>query len=696
RRESAGATPAAGEGVAGPDSLDQKLVHETRNQIRALVEEIAELSQANCDKIEFYEGFLMRCTQAMASIGGAIWEIEDGSITLQYQINLARTQLVDEETRNAHSRLISRKLVEGEACLVAANSGGEAAGQQANPTDHLLVLAPLKVNQRIVGIVEIFQRTDSGPATQRGYLRFLEQMSAHANTYLSSYQLRQYEERQRLWLTLDQFVRNVHLSLSLNETAFAIANEGRRVIDCDRVSLAMIRGGKMQTQVVSGLDSIERRADQIKRLNRLIQEVTRAQHPLWYAGDDTQLPPQIERCLHDYVDLAHSKVVGIIPLRKRELPKLKRNEATVNEQTPPGAVFAALVIEKLADESMPASLIKRTEAVADHASLALTNATAHNSILFAPLWQWLGQCSVIVSARNLPKTLLISAVLITAILAMCFVPYPFTLGSSGNLTPTTTHKIFALTDGTLTELHVPDDPDEIVQPNQLLAVLANPDLQREIQSLEGEINQTIEQIDKYNRIQTTASDQLEASRIMGDRAEAQERLLSLQEQVKLKKVEAQNLQVFAPHAGRIIDWKLRENLLRRPISRGQNLMTLVDPQTDWHIELELPERRTVHLFEALKQPAALEQIVVTFTLASYPGTTFTGKIIEIDRRLDVHSENNNTLKLIVAFDKSLIPRDLLREGTRVNAKVEVGKRSIGYVWLHELFETIQSQLMFWL
>ena len=55
-------------------------------------------------------------------------------------------------------------------------SGGEGEDAGGNPTGYLLVLAPLVGDGVVEGVIEVFQRPDSQPATQRGYLRFLIQM----------------------------------------------------------------------------------------------------------------------------------------------------------------------------------------------------------------------------------------------------------------------------------------------------------------------------------------------------------------------------------------------------------------------------------------------------------------------------------------------------------------------------------------
>ena len=48
----------------------------------------------------------------------------------------------------------------------------------------------------------------------------------------------------------------------------------------------------------------------------------------------------------------------------------------------------------------------------------------------------------------------------------------------------------------------------------------------------------------------------------------------------------------------------------------------------------------------------------------------------------------------MSHDKQQLPE--LRSDTTVTAKVHCGRRSIGYVVFHELLETVQSKILFWL
>ena len=277
-------------------AVDQNLVNETKKQISALIQEIAELAQSDVTTEDFYSGFLTRTTSALASVGGAVWTLkEEGNLSLTYHINLASSGLSDEpEKQVTHNRLLSRLAESGEPTLVAPQSSGAETDQPGNPTDFLLVICPLKIDQQVVGLVEVFQRAGTGPTTQRGYLRFLMQMCDIASDFLKNRRIRDFQDQQQLWSQLEGFIHATHRGLNPQQTAFSIANEGKRIIGCNRASIAIIKNGHSEIKSVSGLDSIERRASQVKLLNNLVKAAMRTGEPLWYFGSDHDLPPQIE------------------------------------------------------------------------------------------------------------------------------------------------------------------------------------------------------------------------------------------------------------------------------------------------------------------------------------------------------------------------------------------------------------------
>ena len=151
--------------------LDPQMIEQTKQHIRELVGEIAQLSKSEIAPEEFYGQFLPRVVSALAAEGGAVWTLNpEGRLALQYQIDLQKTGLRErEEAQAQHGRLLYKALSSSEGLLVPPRSGpgGEQDDQAANATDFLLVLGLLKTDLETVGVVEVFQRADSGPARRR-------------------------------------------------------------------------------------------------------------------------------------------------------------------------------------------------------------------------------------------------------------------------------------------------------------------------------------------------------------------------------------------------------------------------------------------------------------------------------------------------------------------------------------------------
>ena len=678
-------------------SVDNELVDQTKNQIRTLVQEIADLAQSDCSVDDFYEGFLTRTTNALASAGGAIWvrDSAEEPFKLRYHINLKKTVLAnDKKAQTRHGRLLQKLADAGEPALISPDSGSADGAMGGNPTEFLLIAGPLKIDNVTVGLVEIFQRPGAGPTTQRGYLRFLMQMCDIASDFLRNQQIRSFSSQQAMWQQLEQFMRLIHQGLDTNQTVYTLANEGRRLIDCDRVSVAMGTGRNCRIKSVSGLDSIERRAEQVKKLGSLAATVIRTGRPLWYSGDDDDLPPQIEKKLHTYVDKSFTKMLAIVPLIETQPESDESGQKTKTKKRKP---LGALIIEQLKDSRITPALEKRAQMVAEHGQMALTNANEHNSIFLMPVWKMFGKITSAFQGGNLFKTVAAFGAIALVCAFLALFPYSFGVSANGSLIPEMQHEVFALTDGTTYEINVSDNGDTMVEKEQVLARLKNSDLELELSRIHGQIKQKRKEVAANNRLMTNTRGEeiskLEIYEIRQRIDEAGAAIESLIEEEKIFLEQQALLDVKSPIAGRIVNWNVKQNLMNRAVERGQKLMTVVAPDTNWQVELEMPEKRISHLLKAQRDSDT--PLKVTFGLMSNPGTEYVGELVEIDTKLDVYSDEGNSALVVVAFSNQEIDIDLLRSETRVTAKVHCGTRSIGYVMFHELIETVQSNLMLW-
>ncbi len=608
-------------------SVDPELVDKTKNQIRILVDEIQNLARTNLTVDEFMDGFTPRIANALASAGAAIWLVdpESANLALKHYVNVPPVLKLTEQTAAIeHLRLLKKTLDTQQAVLVPPASGAYGDRPTGNPTDHLLILQPLKIDRTTVGLIEIFQRPGAGLTTQRGYLKFVSQMGDIANEFLSNQKIRSYAIERAMWNRREEFIGIIHQSLDTQEVAYAIANEGRRLLECDRVSVAIGHDRQYQVEAVSGLDTIERRATQVKQLSQLASLVIQTNEPLWYSGTSDHLPPQLREPLHEYVDRSHTKMLAILPLFHEPL-QLSDPASSGKKPIPVGA----LIIEQLSDSRINPELKKNIETIALHCQSALANATQHHQIFLLPVWKMIGQFVSLFRSGRRTKALAISGMVAVLLIFLTCFPWTFGLGANGSLIPAEQHEVFAKINGTMETIFVSDDGDTLVQLGQPLAQMKNSDLELAIDQINGQI--AIQEAERTSNLQLQNRNdlsQFELVEVNNNITLATKTIEYLRRELEIRLEERRLLTVTSPATGRVVNWNAKQNLMHRPVTRGQNLMTIVNPNTQWLIELEMPERRLGHLTEAMR--ISEQPLKVTFALLSNPGTEYTGVVLDID------------------------------------------------------------------
>ena len=683
----------------------QESIEQTKQQIRTLVAEISQLSKSEIGPEEYYAAFLQRIVSALAAVGGAVWMLAEGRrLQLTYQINLSHG-LLDNSTDDStkHFRLLDQVVNSDEGVLVPPLSGASDERGGSNPTQFLLVLAPLRSDGNVEGIVEIFQRPDSPPNTQRGYLRFLQQMCELAGEWLKTQKLRQFSDRHSLWAHADQFSRMVHESLDLRETAYAVANEGRRLIGCDRVCVAIKKGRKCTIEAISGQDAIENRSNIATALANLATRVVATGESLWYEGSTEDLPPQIERAIETYVDESYAKSIAVLPLHKPKSADQAARDASAGtverEHDHLGEVIGALIVEQI-ESDLPRTLIApRLDLVYEHSARAIANSMDHSNLFLMPVWRALGRAAWVVQARTLPKTLAVAAAVIIAAAVLTFVPKDFYLIAKGALQPSERRDVFVDHGGTIEKVAVADL--DMVKKGDVLVSLRNTDLDVQMQDVIGKLQATREQLDStrvaFYRVKDNQNVRLdEEAKLGGEMRNLTVQVESLESQLNLLKGKKSRLQIRSPIDGIVLlSWDVERSLLNRTVETGQVLMQVADQTKEWELELFMAERRTGKIDEFrdnLHKEKPQEDLKVAYILATDPNKTRYGTVKHVERITQMHEEEGHTVRILVNISEDDIGNK--RPGSAVTGKIQCGRRSIGYCWFHEALEWVQANVFF--
>ncbi len=697
--------------MSSDQAVNADTIEQTKQQIRGLVSEIAQLSKSDLGPEEYYPAFLQRIVSALAAIGGAVWVIRDGRrLDLAYQIKMSETLLApDSEDATRHFGLLTRVAASGEPSLIPPQSGTADEQGAANPTRFLLVLAPMRSDNQVEGVVEIFQRPDAQPVTQRGYLKFLMQMCELAAEWLKTRKLRQISTRHSLWEQADHFARLVHEQLDVRETAYVIVNEGRRMVGCDRISVGLMRGRICKIEAISGQDTIENRSNIVTHLGKLSTRVVATGESLWFDGTDEDLPPQVEEALDRYIDESHTKRLAILPLRRPKGAGDGRENATGeadSESNEANEIIGVLVVEQIESDLPEEVLRSRTDLVYEHSARALTNAVDHERIFLMPLWKTIGKSRWLFNARNMPKTVAALVALVVLVLALFLVRKDFEPSAKGTLQPVVKRDVFVPVDGDVIDVKVKDR--DFVKAGDLLIKLRNTDLEVKYQDIIGQIQVKRSRLvsvrrslfEQRARSDLRAREEIERIRLSGEAEELEQELVTLDEQYQLLTKKRELLEIRSPIAGEVMmSWDVQKSLMYRPVTTGQLLLSVADPKGDWELELYMRESRGGHVRRAradkelqTRYPGAGER--VSYVLATDPGSKRSGKVSEVKESTEVREGEGNIVKVKVDIDRSELGDP--HPGATVTGQVFCGRKALGYVWFHEAWEWLQTHVFFYL
>ncbi|MFO0944453.1 MAG: HlyD family efflux transporter periplasmic adaptor subunit [Planctomycetota bacterium] len=668
--------------------LDPQTVSDTRREIGRLVVEVEQIANQDIPPGEFYAEFLRRVQTALAARASAIWlKTPNGNLQLQYQINMQSVGLdADEFVKQAHIDLLRRSVTNGKPALVPPHSGPgiESEGiNPPNPVPFLLVLAPVVVENENLGLIEVFQDANRRASAQQGYLSFLTRMAGEVAKYLKNQRYRRILHQSEKWDQVEAYIRAVHGGLNPKQVSYLIANEAKKLIGCERVSVALKRGRKTIIEAISGQDIVEKRSNLVERMSKLAGAVIKHGDNLVYAGTiGEHWPRDVVQALESYLEESGSKLLVVVPM------------IDVREFGVHGKAAAAVVVEMIEDSAEPEEMGARVEVVTRHGASALYNALEYHRVFLLPVWRAIGNSTQWLNASSMPKVVvgLVLAIVLVAFLALF--PWDLKLEGRGELVPKTRRTVFAPVTGTVREVKI--DHGDPTEENSPLAQMSNPEMERELLRLQGEYTtalQVLRALEADRKVRGAFDAEL------GGKINEQKQVADgLQQQIALQRARMQDLGVVSPIRGRVMDWKPKEKLLNRPVQQGDPLLEVADVEGPWILEVQFPESAVTHIARA-KQERGSEDLDVTFVLSSSPDKTYHGKLLEVSTQAQpVEQENIVEAKIVLDEDEDL--RRMIYEGGKlptgleVRAKVNCGPHALGYVLFREVIDFVREYVFF--
>ena len=628
------------------------------------IDQLADLARSDIEPGQFFGEVLARAVQPGGATRAILWR-QSMEGTWQPAGAVPSAEILDAVSIEQRQELLVEVSTDAQPRRVQATTGSS-------------LFSPIRHAGQPVGILETAHDLDATGQLQQGTLPFFAALCEITADFLSRLELQQLRRARTTWQQWDQYSHRLWQSLDLASVCAAIANDGRWLAECDRVSVLVRRGRSFSLKSVSGVERVEPRSTATRSLESLARLVVRQGRSVWRAATeslhDTEADARLEETLQRHIRDSGATGVGIVPVFAR------RDE---QDRSPASAV---IVLEQFRPLDDLATWQSRGESLANRSGLTLRAALERSHIPWLGLWQRLPRLWL------RPVTLLILTLIAGVVAALVFIPAEFTVTGPAQLWPAQRREVFASTSGIIDQILVAHGDD--VALNQPLLVLRDPELEADTPRITGEIatvNERLKGVQAARLAGGNTPDAVSRARqLTADEEELKERLRTLELQRQLIDERRAGLTLRSPIAGRVLTWDITQHLSGRPVERGQSLLTIGETAGPWIVEVLVADKDAGPLLQA--RTASSPKLDVEFLLPAEPGQTYRGWVQDVSLSSDIDDNAKSHVRVVVAVDRSQMPQP--RPGATALPRIRCGPRSLGYVWLHDLIDAIRTRLLF--
>lgn len=673
-----------------------------QDQVRREFQRLNQLVESESDSRRFCEIVLAACVDITRSHCALLWQL-DGNATPTLvdrsgdPPHAAAVAMID--PGNAQHAHLIEEVVQSERPLGMQSEAWDSAGSESTlpgAAPILLLLAPVfDDSNKCTGVLELVQRGDLERPAQDGYLRFLVKIAQLFQKWHQRnspvYRISDTAGQQK---KLD-FVSEVHRHISPVETAYDIANESRRLLNCDRVSVAWWNGRRCKIKAISSQDRFDNRANVVRMLGKVATSSIRSNSEFWIVGDVDGVAPQVKKKIEDYRDEAHCRTLAVIPIFRPADPVHPVENRRRRSQP---RKLGALIVEYFDQDVSRDQIADAMDLIVDQSQIALENARIHGEIFLFPVWQRLGWLQKLLFRDNLAKTLLGLVALCVLAAFLVFFPKELKMKVDGVMHPTVRRTIFSQTDGVIEELNVEERSP--VRAGQVLLQMENPDLELQMQDIELQL-ETIEhqRVEALTQLSRSVLDANRKSELAGSLRLLEKRKSSLQKQLELLKRKQSFLEITSPIDGTVITPNPERRLMNFPVTANLAVLEIADLSGAWQLELDIPQNKVGYITEAMRAAQTQQNpdpIKVEFRVGTNPNLELEGRLVSISNRAVTTESGTLTFRAVVDPDEAQFHQltDELRSGAGVTAKIHCGERSLGFVCFYQVIDWLRTHVFF--
>lgn len=660
--------------------LTPQNIESARIRAREKLTELRALSSQLDDCDVFYTSWLAYVLEVTSADVGIIWMSVEGSHwNPAFRSGAGSECDLEIDPFEADRKVELAEAIRSAAPRAAVLNAARSSSGNGAPAG-TAVWYPLTIEHQVVAVVEL-QFSVEAEVRQNDSLRFLMDASESFERFYLRNQLRRRDVEQIDAEAERRLSDALFQKLTLHATAYALANEGRLAIGCDRLTVLVRRGRIFKAVAVSGQETFDSRSGVVRAIETLTARVGVSDCMTFFPNPADERPGIFIEDFEKYVEVSLTKRLSVAPL----IPPAVTDPEGNSSSTP---AVGAIVAEYFESAPWLAEERRRIERTAKTGTTAMKAALENETVFLLPVWRTLGRLrKTCLEPGTRRRTAVILAAILVSMGTLAFYPADYTAFCRGTLQPVVRRHVFAPQDGTVR--HILVRHGQHVKQGDVLLEMRNTDLEIAVAEAAGRRTSLAEQMTGVERTLFDEGQRLtseERSRLSGQRSEIREQLTSLDRQLVLYAEKRDRLKVVSPLEGEVTTWGAEHLLENRPVRQGQVLLSVADTSGAWELELRVPEGRSGRLLE-LQPP-----LRVTFSPALDPGTVREGRVTEIQNSAELRGEDGNTVLVRAEIRTADLPQR--RPGAEVAAHIHCGRRALGYVWLADVVDFLRAKVWF--
>jgi len=691
--------------VAGDD-----LVQRARREIAEIIREVAALARKPIDRSSFFSALIDRTVSAIAAEGAVIWDCCGAvPVAVVRTGRITDASIGDEAVRTHHCLL--KEIAQSQApTVVPATPQATDPNLPNNPTNYpaalvpILDLAPADDPQKDETqgaeprayvapkyVLEVFLENEAGVATQRGYLRFVAQMSDLASSFLQADEIRRARMQESMRFEFMQAMDRLHRLETSAAVAAEIVDSTADMLGVARVSLAIIKPGRPRLLAVSHVEAIDHRGETCRELLREIKAFA-------FCRDRS--------VVSEFQDHSPNELTSDDGLRLLPFAATRSLDDRVR-----------MLLQSTGDHRPSDWQIAFVDDWSRQAMAILRCRLQFESIPLAKAYLAISPEFLSMSPTRSRRLFTIAgAAIVIALVAM--VPTPMIVTMPASLRPEDARTHYAPSDAIVEQVEVKHR--QSVKPGDILVKLRDYALEEQLTTLVARravISQRLSRsiaslvevpIASSNKFLTPIHASSTDEDLVQEQRLLEEELTGLNEQIELIDAARDRLVIRADRAGRVDAWQTELTATGRPVRRGDPLMRVEAASTRWMADARIDQSRVGIVLDTLREDASNPVSVATVARpeSKYTATFRRREMALVAAKADASTAANSEGSLGIEFaiersDDDPDPRDAVLDeswthGAPASVAINCGKHPLVQVMFFDLVRAVRRTWVRWI